>query len=30
MECRLDDLEERFTALEGIQNRGKIYLDSAE
>jgi hypothetical protein len=30
MECRLDDLDERFTALEGVQNRGEVYLDSAE
>ena len=30
MECRLDDLDERFTALEGVQNRGEVNLDSAE
>lgn len=30
MECRLDDLDERVTALEGVQNRGEICLDSAE
>jgi hypothetical protein len=30
MECRLDGLDERFTALEGVQNRGEVRLDSAE
>jgi hypothetical protein len=30
MECRLDDLDERVTALEGVENRGEVYLDSAE
>jgi hypothetical protein len=30
MEWQLDDLDERFTALEGVQNRGEVYLDSVE
>ena len=30
MEWRLDNPDERFTALEGVQNRGEVYLDSAE
>jgi hypothetical protein len=26
MECRPDDLDERVTALEGVQNRGDVSL----